>query len=75
MDDEPLLLICALAPRETQPKAETKILHLSILRRLFVNRAPGQTVVVYSDWLGGDFRFLCQVTFYRSWHESFSGVK
>jgi len=41
MDGELLLSIYCLAPPETKPKAETKILRLSV----FVNRAPGRTVV------------------------------
>jgi len=41
MGDEVLLSVDDLAPRETQPKAETKILSLSEC----VSRVPGQMVV------------------------------
>jgi len=41
MDEEVLLTIHDLAPWETQPKAETRILRLSE----YLSRAPGQTVV------------------------------
>ena len=58
MDDEPLLSICCLAPWESQPKAETKILCLSI----FVNRVPGQMVVVQMTGLAATSSFFGRAT-------------
>jgi len=49
MDEELLLMIPDLAPRETQPKAEARIFCPSE----FVNKAPGLMVINLSrnDWL------------------------